>query len=232
TVTIKAAPAVTYTVTFDKNGGDTEADPASKTVESGGNVGTLPTPPTRTSCTFAGWNTEANGSGDIFTAATKVTSDITVYAQWTLIPPTDAEKVAADKTVLEIGFAPGDSASSVTQNLNLTVTGAVYGSTITWISNNIDVISNNGEVTRPLYASGDAAVTLTATISSNGVSEPKAFTLTVLKRAQVTLQSIAITKTGRQTGVYRGRTPGHYRHGSKGTYSDGSSKNETITTTN
>ena len=73
----------TYTVTFDKNGGNTEADPTTKTATHGGNVGTLPTAPTRTGCTFASWNTEAGGGGTEFTAATVVTASITVYAQWT-----------------------------------------------------------------------------------------------------------------------------------------------------
>lgn len=70
------------TVTFDKNGGDTEADPASITVTSGSTVGTLPTEPTRANHTFLGWNTRADGQGEAFTTTTPVISDITVYAQW------------------------------------------------------------------------------------------------------------------------------------------------------
>ena len=73
----------TYTVTFNKNGGDTEANPKTKTATYGGNVGTLPTAPTRTGYTFTSWNTKANGSGTKFKATTAVTADITVYAQWT-----------------------------------------------------------------------------------------------------------------------------------------------------
>jgi len=73
----------TYTVTFNKNGGDTEANPKTKTATYGGNVGTLPTAPTRMGYTFGGWNTKANGSGTEFEATTAVTADITVYAQWT-----------------------------------------------------------------------------------------------------------------------------------------------------
>ena len=43
----------------------------------------LPTTnPTRSGYIFTGWNTKADGSGDAFTAATDVTSNITVYAQW------------------------------------------------------------------------------------------------------------------------------------------------------
>ncbi|WP_315911007.1 RCC1 domain-containing protein [Xylanibacillus composti] len=75
-----------YTVTFDKNGGDTDANPTVTTVVYGGNVGTLPTPPTRAGYTFTGWNTQAEGQGDPFDAATAVFADITVYAQWTAIP--------------------------------------------------------------------------------------------------------------------------------------------------
>lgn len=75
-------PPVTYTVTFDKNGADTQASPDTKEVIAGGNVGTLPAAPTRSGYTFIGWNTQANGSGITFTATTAVTGSITVYAQW------------------------------------------------------------------------------------------------------------------------------------------------------
>ena len=72
----------TCTVTFDKNGGDTEADPKTITVTSGSTVGTLPTAPTRDGYTFKGWNTASDGNGTEFTVDTPVTGDITVYAQW------------------------------------------------------------------------------------------------------------------------------------------------------
>ncbi len=74
------------TVTFDKNGGDTEAVPGSMTVASGSAVGKLPAEPARANHTFLGWNTAADGSGDPFTANTTVTADITVYAQWEETP--------------------------------------------------------------------------------------------------------------------------------------------------
>jgi uncharacterized repeat protein (TIGR02543 family) len=35
---------------------------------------------------FSGWNTDPNGGGSVFTAATPITDDITVYAQWTANP--------------------------------------------------------------------------------------------------------------------------------------------------
>jgi uncharacterized repeat protein (TIGR02543 family) len=79
--------ANTYTVTFNKNGGDTEASPPTKTVTSPvTTVGTLPTPPTKTGYTFTEWNTAATGTGTVFTESTPVTGNITVYARWTIIP--------------------------------------------------------------------------------------------------------------------------------------------------
>ena len=71
------------TVTFDKNGGNTEADPPTMTLEPPATtVGSLPESPTRAGYAFIGWNTQANGLGTYFTASTTVTGNITVYAQW------------------------------------------------------------------------------------------------------------------------------------------------------
>ena len=71
------------TVTFNKNGGDTEANPQTKTVSTPATtVGTLPAEPTRTGWEFTGWNTAANGSGATFTGSTTITDSRTVYAQW------------------------------------------------------------------------------------------------------------------------------------------------------
>jgi len=87
-VTLLSEKCENYTVTFDKNhedeSGYTDADPKTKSVLYGSNVGTLPTAPTRTGYTFINWNTEPGGGGTEFTATTAVTADITVYAQWDL----------------------------------------------------------------------------------------------------------------------------------------------------
>ena len=76
--------ANTYDVTFDKNGGDTEAD--SKIIsETYDSKYTLPTTaPTKTGYTFAGWFTDAT-EGTQVTAETDVTitETQTLYAHWT-----------------------------------------------------------------------------------------------------------------------------------------------------
>ncbi|MFC4598741.1 InlB B-repeat-containing protein [Cohnella hongkongensis] len=114
TVYAQWAADTVYSVTFDKNGGNTEASPTVLTAVYGGNVGTLPTPPTRTGYTFTGWNTDAVGEGDPFDADTAVTADIIVYAQWTADP---VYTVTFDKN-------GGDT------DANPTVTTAVYGGNV------------------------------------------------------------------------------------------------------
>jgi len=89
-----------YSVNFDKNGGDTEADPAQILVYAPATSivtnaeydrNTLPKPPSKAGHLFDSWNTEADGSGDEFTVDTTVDDHTVVYAQWEAIP---AGKVA------------------------------------------------------------------------------------------------------------------------------------------
>lgn len=86
-------PTPLFTVTFDKNGGDTEASPRTKTAPVGGNVGTLPGAPTWAGRNFLNWKENANGTGSAFNANTVVIADKTVYANWggrsapVVIPP-------------------------------------------------------------------------------------------------------------------------------------------------
>lgn len=164
----EAAP-VTFVVTFKD--WDNEVL-KTETVEEG-NGATAPKNPEREGYIFTGWDIAYNN----------VLSDLTVKAQYIekTIPVTDADRVAQDKAALNIGFAAGDSAVSVTQNLILIDTGTVNGSAITWQSDNTGVIDNDGGVTRPLFSGEDEEVTLTAYVYYNGASDAKAFSLTVLK---------------------------------------------------
>lgn len=73
---------VNYTVTFNANGGTCAT--ATRSVQSGKAVGTLPTA-TRSGYTLAGWYTAASGGTQV-TASTVVTKDVTYYAHWTAIP--------------------------------------------------------------------------------------------------------------------------------------------------
>ncbi len=82
----------TYTVTYNGNGNTGGSVPIFSTnYEQGqivtvlGNTGNLE----KTGYTFSGWNTQANGSGTIYTQSQTFTmgaANVTLYAQWTTIP--------------------------------------------------------------------------------------------------------------------------------------------------
>jgi len=123
---------------------------------------------------------------------------VTVKAQMSV---TDA--VAADKKELAIGFAQGDSATSVTRAITLPTTGK-YGSSISWISGSPTLISNDGKtVNRPTASQGDATVVLTAIITKNGNSDVKTFTLTV-KQLVDDVQAVAAAKAALAIGFQSG----------------------------
>lgn len=118
---------------------------------------------------------------------------------------TDGEAVEFAANVLDLGYAMGDSASGVTQNLTLLAAGD-HGTTITWSSDNGAVIAADGTVTRPANSVGDATVTLTATIEKNGTTTTKTFVTKVLKQAQTDAEAVSNAKTALDLGYTVGDT--------------------------
>jgi uncharacterized repeat protein (TIGR02543 family) len=196
----------TTTITFDKNGGTTEANPATKAVvPPATTVETLPTAPTRTGYSFDGWNTAANGSGTAFTATTAVTESKTVYAQWTA-------------HTLSISYANGGGTGSGPN----TPSFALYDTNVTMPANPYTrdgfnfagwAVSGEGSTAGGTYqagisvavtalstaiAAGDASITLTATWSDAPV--------TLSNNANIR----AVSGTGADAlyGLYIGGMPG------------------------
>lgn len=99
--------------------------------------------------------------------------NVTVKAKEVTPGKTDAELVAEAKAALAIAFAQGDTADSVTSDLELPVTQGTV--TVAWASNN-DAVSAAGVVTR---GEADVTVTLTATLTLNAATDTKAFIVTV-----------------------------------------------------
>jgi len=93
-------------------------------------------------------------------------------------PLTDSEKLTEAKAALNVGYASGDSASSVTKNVTLPSTG-LHSVTVTWATSDATTITTGGVVTRK--ESGNITVTLTATLKIGSLTETKQFTLTVKK---------------------------------------------------
>ncbi|MBR5928266.1 MAG: InlB B-repeat-containing protein, partial [Spirochaetia bacterium] len=104
-ITVYAKWNPVYTVTFNDQGATTHVTPSTKTVTyPATTVGSLPTPPEKTFCTFGGWYTQTGGAGDEFTAGTTVTGNITVYAKWTFTPVyTEKNNLAVGDIVLQNG---------------------------------------------------------------------------------------------------------------------------------
>ncbi len=71
------------TVTFSANGSPVAGSVAASF---GASLGArMPVDPARAGYAFAGWNSEADGSGSAFTSATVIAGDVTLYAQWAAV---------------------------------------------------------------------------------------------------------------------------------------------------
>jgi uncharacterized repeat protein (TIGR02543 family) len=73
---------ITYTITFDANGGTVTL--GYENVGSTGTLAVLPPPPVRAGYNFNGWFTAKTG-GEEVTTSTVFSADATIYARWTLI---------------------------------------------------------------------------------------------------------------------------------------------------
>ncbi|MFF7168820.1 family 43 glycosylhydrolase [Streptomyces pseudovenezuelae] len=89
--------------------------------------------------------------------------------------PVATEGVAADKAALSLG-----DTSAVTADLELPKTGPAGGSTLTWTSDNPDVVTASGKVTRPASGAPNGHATLTATLKKGSVTGTRSFDVTVL----------------------------------------------------
>jgi hypothetical protein len=85
--------------------------------------------------------------------------------------------LAINTTVAELKkVANGlDVPKTIEKNLTLPTSNKVYNIKINWQSNNINVLANNGKVTRPEFGKGDVKVTLVAAVSKNGITLTKKF---------------------------------------------------------
>ena len=106
TITVKAVPAQTYTVSYDANGGS--GAPESQTKSKGVALTLTTDVPTRENYSFIGWNTEANGNGSSYAPGAKFTADasVTLYAQWQKIEVTIQSvsvKTNPSKTMYNVG---------------------------------------------------------------------------------------------------------------------------------
>lgn len=166
---------VNVSVTFDANGGTVSE--TSRTLESGDEIGTLPTP-TRTGYTFDGWFTEQTGGAGV-SATTVVNTDVTYYAHWTkLSNPVKTLSIAADSLTFDISdtisidytYGPQDADNAV----------------FYWTSSNANVVRvKNGT---ELECVGAGTTTLTIHTADGSLSDSVEVTVTAPKVVVTTLK--------------------------------------------
>jgi len=165
----------TYTVTFDKNGGDTDPVPSTRTTTYGGTV-TLPdTPPTRAGYTFTGYNTKADGTGDPFTSSTLVYSDITVYAQWSqdiytitfdTLPPNTGAITFDSVSYDSVSYSDGDSASKPPNVYNISANPATGYTFTRWETEGDISVENVNSASTKCTVSGNGTLRMVQTINT------------------------------------------------------------------
>jgi uncharacterized repeat protein (TIGR02543 family) len=105
-----------YTVIFDADGGTVY--PLSQKVKSGDPVASLPDA-TKGGYTFGGWYTAKNGEGTNFTASTPITSNVTLYAKWTVTSDDSGADPGKDPGTV---YDPTGTWNFIMQDQNITVT--------------------------------------------------------------------------------------------------------------
>ncbi len=154
---------VTYTVTFDSRGADTEANPSFMTVTTpDAALDTLPLAPVKSGMEFAGWYTEPEGEGTAFNPSVPVSGDIVVFAYW--IPgeaaveaPMITHEVSSDPALTLVSLSTPTEGSSVYYTLDGSAPSA--GS-----------ILYEG----PFSVDSTRAITVRAVAVKDGISSPEA----------------------------------------------------------
>ena len=174
TVTVKAKAATQYTLTL--TGDNITSTPVAGVMDENTSVTITVTPATGQQVktfTVGGVDKKTELVANKYTF--KINANTTVAVTYEAIPVTDAEKVAIAKANLDLGAI--DELKG-----NMTLPTVQNDATVTWASSNPSVITTDGIVTRPEIGSGNATVTLTATITVGSSSDTKVFTATVLAK--------------------------------------------------
>lgn len=117
------------------------------------------------------------------------------------LPQTDEEAVIAAKDALEIRFSEGNNHENVTQNITLPLHGT-EGTTISWMSSDISVISRSGMVVRSVYE--DKPVVVSASIQKGNTRAVKEFNLRVSRFSNE--ESVQLDKEALDIGYVSGDT--------------------------
>jgi len=182
---------ITYTITFDSNGGSSVA---SQDVDSGALV-TEPVDPTREGFIFQYWYTSDAEVAYVF--STPVADDLTLIASWEeiILEMTDAEKIAFDITEVEAGILVDQ------YQLNLPIRGATYKSAIKWTSQS-DYVSSTGFILPVPLSDNTTVGQITGEFTLNGVKVSHVFDIPLTHMQQVEIASTRVVPFTNLTTEY------------------------------
>ena len=185
------------TVTFNSNGGTISEK--TREVPSGSKVGNLPTP-SKNNNHFDGWFTESTVGTEI-TKDTVINNDVTFYAHWT--PTIDIALINPIRIAMKVG-----------QERQIEITGPEGMETVTYTSNDTDVVTvdSTGKVTG--ISDGITTISITGTVS--GITKTIDVEVIPARRFKVTFNSNGgeISETTRYVG--EGTAIGDLPTGTKG----------------
>ena len=187
------------TVTFNPNGGTISEK--TREVPSGSKVGNLPTP-SKNNNHFDGWFTESTGGTEI-TKDTVINNDVTFYAHWT--PTIDNALINPIRIAMKVG-----------QERQIEITGPEGMETVTYTSNDTDVVTvdSTGKVTG--VGVGITTVTITGTVS--GITKTIDVEVIPARRFKVTFNSNGGVISEKIRYVEEGTAIGKLPTGTKGDY--------------
>ena len=202
-----ATTAVTqYTVAFNLDGGTLNGQYVYEISVTKGSKVDKPADPVKLAHEFLGWYVGSALDSAEFDFATTIieTDNVVIYGRWQ--SKADSDAISDVEAILDIGYASGDDAFSVTQDIILPVSLA-DGVSIKWESSNIAVISENGVVTRPASGASDENIVMTATIEKGEASLSKVFNLIVRIEGDSTIPTSSdYVAAAKATSISRGIT--------------------------
>lgn len=147
------------TVTFNSHGGSTVPQ---RTIRAGTALGALPTSPTRSGYTFAGWFTAATGDTQV-NANNIVNSNVTYHARWIADSATPQASVSTIPA-RRVSLGTGDRTIIVGNSITLSATVSPIDATnraVAWSSNNTSVATVNSAGRVTAVSAGTAIITAT-----------------------------------------------------------------------
>lgn len=181
---------LTWTVTFNGNGGTT---PAAQTVNQGSSI-TLPSS-TRSGYTFNGWYTASSGGSFIGNANTSYTpsNSITIYAQWQALAPGFTDEIITGTVPININVNTlSDSQVVATNTDQYSLISGGGGTFPNWLS-----ISNTGFLSGSTGNVGTYTFRVRATNTTSGQSvDSNVITIIVIYPGERATGASAVTSIG------------------------------------